>query len=137
MPEMQRAFLDTSILALAIGGEHSLREACRDYLRAAAAGSLQVHISVEALQELLFHRMRRGDRASAVAVVRDVRAVCHVHPLDEAVVDRMLTLVDRGTIGGRDAVHAATALVAGFDEIVTPDQDFEGIPGLTRRSPAP
>ena len=44
-------------------------------------------------------------------------------------------LVATGTIGGRDAVHAATALAAGFTEIVSADRDLDRVPGLTRRAP--
>ena len=41
----------------------------------------------------------------------------------------------RSHVRGRDAVHAATALDAGFDTIVSTDRDFDGIPGLTQRDP--
>ena len=132
---MRRVFLDTAVLALAVGGEHPLRASCRRYLEEAAAGELELHVSVEALQELLFHRMRRGDRSDAVALVRDVRELCHAHPVDDAVVARMLELVATTRLGGRDAVHAATALGAGFGEIITPDSDFDSVPGLERRGP--
>ena len=132
---MRRVFLDTAVLALAVGGEHPLRASCRRYLEQAAAGELELHVSVEALQELLFHRMRRGDRAEAVALARDVRDLCHVHPFDGAVLARMLDLVATTALGGRDSVHAATAQAAGFSEIVTPDSDFDGVPGLARRTP--
>lgn len=130
-----RVFLDTAVLALAVGGEHPLRESCRALLAAAARGDLELHVSVESLQELLFHRMRRDDRAEAVSLVRDVRAMCRVHPFDDAVASRMFDLVSASAVGGRDAVHAATAMEHGFDEIVSPDRDFDDVPGLRRRSP--
>lgn len=132
---MQRVFLDTAVLALAVGGDHALRAACRSYLERAARGELELHVSVEALQELLFHRMRRGERDDAVALVRDVRDLCQVHAFDDAVVQRVLDLVATSSLRGRDAVHAATALVAGFSEIVTPDGDVDDVPGLRRRGP--
>ncbi|WP_235019859.1 type II toxin-antitoxin system VapC family toxin [Ruania rhizosphaerae] len=71
-----------------------------------------------------------------MAVVHEVRAACVVHAFDEAVTDRTVDLVERSTIAGRDAVHAATALEAGFTEIVSLDRDFDRVPGLTRREPA-
>lgn len=40
-----------------------------------------------------------------------------------------------GGVGGRDAVHAATALEAGISVIVSPDSDFDGIDGLSRIDP--
>ncbi len=68
--------------------------------------------------------------------MHEVRAACVVHAFDEAVTDRTVDLVERSTIAGRDAVHAATALEAGFTEIVSLDRDFDRVPGLTRREPA-
>ncbi|QOR70703.1 type II toxin-antitoxin system VapC family toxin [Ruania alkalisoli] len=132
----RKVFVDTVILALAVGGESPHRAACRRILDGAANGEMELHLSAEALQELLFHRLRRGSRADAVAVVREVRAACVVHAFDEAVTDQMVDLVERSPIGGRDAVHAATALEAGFTEIVSLDRDFDQVPGLTRREPA-
>ena len=57
------------------------------------------------------------------------------HPVDQEILRRTAALVATGAIGGRDAVHAATALAAGFTEIVSADRDFDRVPGLTRRSP--
>ena len=53
-----------------------------------------------------------------------------------AVLTKALELTGADAVGGRDAVHAATALLWGFDVIVSPDRDFEGIPGLRRLEPA-
>ena len=41
-----------------------------------------------------------------------------------------------GPVRGRDAVHAATALLAGFTEIVSADKDLGSVPGLRRLDPA-
>lgn len=131
-----RLFLDTATLALALGADHPLRDDCRRFLDGAADGTLEVHVSVEALQELLFHRLRRGPRAEAVTLVRDVRSACVVHAFDDIVALRMMDLVEQTSIGGRDAVHAATALETGFTAIVTPDRDFDRVPGLRRQDPA-
>lgn len=134
---MARAlFLDTAVLAYATGDEHPLRAACRDLLDQASRGEIDLHISVEALQELLFHRLRRGGRAEAIAVVRAVWAGCHSHPFDDDVATLMLDLTARTHLGGRDAVHAATALSRGFGAIVSPDRDFDGVAGLARLDPA-
>ncbi|MEI2716290.1 MAG: type II toxin-antitoxin system VapC family toxin [Candidatus Nanopelagicales bacterium] len=66
---VSRAVLvDTSVFAYALGGEHPLREPCRDFLRDARLSGLELHASVEMVQELTFHRMRRtdaGDRRRA------------------------------------------------------------------------
>lgn len=43
---------------------------------------------------------------------------------------RALTIIEASPVRGRDAVHAATAMLAGFEEIVTADRDFVEAPGL-------
>lgn len=132
---MKALFLDPSVLLLAVGSDDPRREPCRNVLRAAAAGTARLHMSVEGGQEFLFHRMRRSDRASAV---RDFDAVDELvvwHAFDIDILRASRSLVAQGTLRGRDAVHAATALDAGFKQIVSSDRDFDGIPGLDRVDP--
>jgi predicted nucleic acid-binding protein len=133
---MRRLFLDTTVLVHALGGEHLQRQPCRTILTAGQSGDVELHVSVEALQELLHHRLRRTDRASAVSQARRFAAGLHLHPFDTTVLTRALDLVAHTELRGRDAAHAATALEHGFDAIVTADRDFDGIPGLTRIEPA-
>jgi predicted nucleic acid-binding protein len=133
---MRQLFVDTSTLAYAFGAEHPLRQACRDLLGQAEAGEIRIHVSTEGVQEFLHHRLRRAERSTAVTQARTLVDLCVLHPIDGAVVEKMLTLVESSSVGGRDAVHAATALLSGFDSIVSADPDFDGIPGLTRIAPS-
>jgi predicted nucleic acid-binding protein len=130
-----RVFADTAVLALAIGGEHEHRASCRALLAAASAGQVELHVSVEALQELLFHRTLRAGRDAGVADVRDCIRICRVHSFDTTVLARSVDLVAVTHLRGRDAVHAATAMLHGFTEIVTTDADFDGLPELARLAP--
>lgn len=132
---MRRVFVDTTVATLAIGGPHPARDACAWILRAAVARSAEVHLSVEAIQETLFHRMRRTDRADAMASARELMWTCRVHDFDLSVLRRSLDLVEQADVRGRDAVHAATALEHGFTSIVSVDADFDEIPGLVRIDP--
>lgn len=128
-------WVDTSVLAYAAGGTHPQREPCRRLVAAAATRSVELHASVEMVQELLFHRVRRTARAEAVAQARFAADLCVLHPFDGALLSRALELVAVSELGGRDAVHAAAALLAGFTEIVSADRDFDAVPGLARRDP--
>ena len=94
-----------------------------------------LHLSTEAIQEFLHHRLRRGARQDAIEDARDAMALCQIHPFDANVLARAVHLIETSTIRGRDAVHAATALAAGFTEIVSADTDFDDVPGLTRVDP--
>lgn len=69
----------------------------RDLLATAEVG-VQFHASLEMVQEVMFHRLRRG-------------------------------------AARQDAVHAASALEAGFTEIVSADRDFDGVGGLRCLTP--
>lgn len=97
---------------------------------------VELHVSAETVQEVLHHRLRRGDRASAVADARDVAALCVAHPLDAGVLDAAVDLVATTSLHGRGAVHAATALQIGAGHIVSTDRAFATVPGLRLVGPA-
>ncbi|WP_447924479.1 type II toxin-antitoxin system VapC family toxin [Georgenia muralis] len=132
---MRRLFLDTSVLLLAVGGDHPERSTCRDIVTAIHAGQIDAHASVEAVQEYVHHRRRRSAR-TAVQEAVSLRRMLTLHAFDEDVLDDALTLMATSAVRGRDAVHAATALRHRFDEIVSADRDFDNVQGLTRVDPA-
>ena len=132
---MRRVFLDTSVLLLAVGGDHTERSACRAIVAAVHAGQIDAHASVEAVQEYVHHRRRRSAR-SAVEEAVSLRGMLTLHAFDEDVLDEALRLMATSPVRGRDAVHAATALRHRFDEIVSADRDFDSVQGLQRIDPA-
>lgn len=130
--------LDSAVAIYAMGAAHPYRSACRALMSAVANGEFRAYASVEMIQELVHHRLRRtGDRAVASADGRDTAAICTLLNFDREILDLTLDLIERvPTIRGRDAMHAATALAYGIERVVSPDRAFEGIPGLTRVDPA-
>ena len=129
----RRALVDSAVFLYALGGDHPLKQPCRDLI---SSREWAFYASTEMVQEVVFHRMRVGtDRSSAVAQAQWVAASCRLLPFDNAVLAQALQLVAQHQIGGRDAVHAATAIVFGLDQILSPDQVFDAIPGLTRLDP--
>lgn len=130
--------LDTTVGVYALGNDEARRETNRALLARAASGELHAYASVEMIQELVHHRLRKtGDRQVASANGRDIGAVCTLLNFDREVLDLSLDLIERvPTIRGRDAVHAATAIAYGITRIASTDRAFDGIPGLTRVDPA-
>ena len=133
---MRTLFLDATVLVLAAGVDHPHRGACRALMEVVSEGSVRGHASVEALQEYAFHRVRTGRRARVGDETRALLDMLVIHPVEASTIARMLDLIENSPVRGRDALHAATALAAGFDTIVSTDPDFDGVPGLTRLDPA-
>ena len=131
---VRSVFLDTSVFLTSLG-DHPNTSECRAMLQRAAAGELHLHTAAECLQEIVFHRMRVGAREPAVAHLRAIRDLCTVHPMDDLVIDRATDLLSTTQARGRDAFIAATALLAGFDAVVTTDDRFVEVPGLRRVHP--
>lgn len=132
----RHVFIDTTILVHAFGGPSPERIAAQDIIMRAADDTLVLHASVEAVQEFLFHRIRRSDRGAAAEAARAVMGLCILHDFDSDILDRAIDLVSSTRLGGRDAVHVATALQHGFDSIVSSDRDFDDVPGLRRIGPS-
>ncbi len=128
-------FVDTSVLLVAAGGDSPDRAACQAFLQRAREQGRELHASVEAVQEFVHHRMRREGRAPALAKARALADACVLHTFDDEVLRAALRLIEGSDLRGRDAVHAATALRAGFAEIVSLDPDFDRAPGLVRVQP--
>lgn len=130
-------YLDSAVAIYALGDEHPLKAACRTTLDRASRDEVRAYGSVEMIQEVVHHRLRRtGSRADASADGRDLMVACTILNFDREVLDLSLGLIARlPTIRGRDAVHAATALAFGIERVVSPDRAFDGIPGITRVDP--
>ena len=134
---MRRVLLDTNVLLYSRGGPHPYRQPSIDVLTAGQDGRLLLEASFELLQELGHVLLRRGADGAAVADnLLTVRRFVLVHPCDEDLLDQMQALLAAGQLGDmRDAIHAATAFAHGLTEIVSADQGFDEIDGLTRIDP--
>lgn len=102
----------------------------------AQSGELRLHASVEVIQEFVFHRIRISDRELALEEAADLAALITLHDFDRDVLDESLRLMRTTPVRGRDAVHAATAIMHGLTDIVSTDRAFDAVPGLTRLDPA-
>jgi len=105
-------------------------------MRAVVARRIDGFASTEMVQEFVFHRLRvTGNRLQAAHEAVDLAGSLELLPFDTEILDRALALLPVVAIGGRDCVHAATALSCGIEAIVTPDKAFDSVPGLHRIDP--
>jgi predicted nucleic acid-binding protein len=86
------------------------------------------------VQEFAAHRLQRtGDRARSIQEAEDVAELVTLISFDARILSQALKLMrSHSSMRARDAVHAATALACGIEYILSPNPDFDGIPGLTR-----
>jgi len=135
---MEKALLlDSTVAAYALGENHLLRDSNRALLSRIISGEFRAYASVEMVQELVHHRLRKtGNRSESANNGRDIAAICTLLNFDRKVLDLSLDLIERNpTVRGRDAVHAATAIAYGIERIASTDRAFDDIPGITRVDP--
>ena len=133
---VHHVFVDTPVFLTAIGQPVASTPACRALIERAVRGELRLHTAAECIQEVTFHRMRVTRRERAIQDGMDVYDLCVVYAMDDVVIERALSLLQVTQARGRDAFIAATALIAGFDTLVTTDRRFVDIPGLRRVDPS-
>lgn len=130
-------FLDANVFVYAAGAPSPWRAPCLGVLRAVADGRLHATTSVEVAQEVLHVLCRRGARAEGLAIVRAMTglfpAMLAVAPDDLLAACEIVARHDGMPV--RDALHAATALRAGCDAIVSYDLDFDRIDSVRRLTP--
>ena len=132
----EAVLVDSAIALYAMGDPGPQRDRSQRYLESLWEGKGRAYASVEMIQETVHHRLRRlGDRAAAAQDARDLMPSLILLNFDREVLDLSLELIERTSISGRDAVHAATALAYGIETIASPDPAFDGIPGLRRIDP--
>lgn len=123
-------FVDSVILIDAIDGTPALQEAAR----ATLAGN-PCHASELALSELLVIPIRLG---VTLGPYENLLSGLILHPVDRRVLRRAAEL--RATVPGLktpDAIHAATATLAGATGFVTRDAGFARVTGLVIVPPGP
>lgn len=134
---MSRFLYDTAVFVYAVGRDHPYRDSCREIVRAARDGRIRGEASVELVHEYAHLVLRRhGDRPRAAREARAVWRLCTLHEATIEDLRRSIQLFEQHDLGGRDALHAATALNRGITHVVTTDRAFERVPGLLRVDPA-
>jgi hypothetical protein len=131
--------LDTNVFMYAAGREHPLKTACVAVLRRVAVDDLRAVTDTEVLQEILHRYGALGERDRGIRLARLAvdQVGGDVLPVTLADMRRAFDLWERtgSAIKSRDAVHAATMLNHGLTHIVSADEHFDAVEGLTRVDP--
>lgn len=130
-----RYFLDTSVIMYAAGATHEYKESCVKILERIEHQSLEVFTSTEVIQELLYRYAHLHRKEDGIALARSVMSFVPILPVDEAVIESAIELLQRYDVDPRDTLHAAVALNFGIASIISADQHFDRINEIKRIDP--
>ncbi len=124
-------FVDANVFMYAVGREHQLKQASRDFFDRSAFDGTPLVTSAEVLQELVHaylpvNRLEELDSAISVLARYDIE----VWPLEEADVNLARQLHESHPyLSARDLCHLASCRRRGVSEVMTFDQSLRGVFG--------
>jgi uncharacterized protein len=129
--------IDTTVLVYAVGGDHPLRQPCRELVGALRDGQLRATTTPEVIQEFAHVRGRRRPRDDAAALARDFAILlAPLMPVDDEDLAAGLSLfAEAGELGAFDAVLAAASRRRGARALVSADRAFEEVRDLRHVDP--
>ncbi len=132
-------FLDVNVPMYAAGTSHPYKAVCVWAMQEITEGHLEVVIDTEIIQEILYRygSLQQWNTATAMAT-NLLDLVPGVYPVDTDDIRKAIELFKKHApqgIKARDVLHAAVMLNHGLTHIITTDEHFDRIDGLTRVDP--
>jgi predicted nucleic acid-binding protein len=126
-------FVDANVPMYLVGAEHPNKARSRALLETAIAAGEPLVTDVEVLQEIL-HRYVAIERRDAIepCIAALLGVVDEVFPVELEDVRRTSSIVRSSRLTARDALHVAVMQRRGVDRILSFDQGFDIVPGITR-----
>jgi predicted nucleic acid-binding protein len=126
---------DVSLIALAHAGTPVSEPALR-YVRQAVEGEIDVvvpHPALIGVQHILrrVYRFSNTEAARLMTQFRDARRIYWYEDIPESLLRDGLTLAGTANINGWDGYYATVARSEGVETILTLDDDFERVDGVT------
>ncbi|MBN2124543.1 MAG: type II toxin-antitoxin system VapC family toxin [Deltaproteobacteria bacterium] len=130
-------FIDANLIMYTIGGPHPLQSPCKAVLEKIKLGNVLAVTNTEVLQEILYRYFSiKRQTLGQLAYTSLVDLCAEVLPVTRQDTDTALTLLKKyAGIMSRDAVHAATMINNGIQEICSTDPHFDLIPEIRRILP--
>jgi uncharacterized protein len=121
----------------AVGAQHHLKAPCIAILELIAEGDIVAVTSVEIIQEIVHRYTALRERGRAVEIARLFMQV--VPDILPVVADDLLLALDLHlrhiSLPARDSLYLAVMRNHGIAHIISADQHFDGIDGITRLDP--
>jgi predicted nucleic acid-binding protein len=131
LPTSGRVYLDTSPLIYTVEKHPDYLPLLTPLWAAASAGQFKLVTSELALLETMVGPVKQNDAAVAAMYENVLRAPeIRMLPITEQVLRQAITVRAQTNLKPPDAIHAASALVAGCIEFITNDGAFRRVTGL-------
>lgn len=133
------ALVDVNVPMYAAGRPHRFKDACAWLMVEITEGRFAAAVDAEAVQEILYRygALQRWDVAVTMATsVLDIMPI--VYPVHVADVRRAVELFGRYAplgVAARDLIHVAVMQNNGVSRIVSTDEHFDLVEGITRLDP--
>ncbi len=130
-------FIDANLIMYSMGGPHPLREPCKKFLEKIKSGEILGVTNTEVLQEILYRYFSIERRTVGEIAYQSMIDFCtDIFPVRVVDTDKALEILKRVKgITSRDAIHAATMIRNGINEIVSTDPHFDLIHEIKRIDP--
>jgi len=128
----RRIALDASVFIYLFEGEGSLARTAASVINAISTGRVTGFVATIALSEVIVGPVRTGDEMMGERYVDAIRSIENLHVVPATVE----IAVEAGFVRGRtgltlaDALHVATARIAGASVLVTNDRRVRSLPRL-------
>jgi len=128
-------YLDTNIFVYPHTGNDAISGACIKLLEKAMSEEIKACTSIITWDEFQYSLKKKfHDREKAVELSKDFLAMPNITFLEanKEIIENAQKLTEKYNIAPRDAIHAATAIVNGINEIISDDPDFDKVKELKR-----
>lgn len=128
-------YLDSNLIIYAILDDTDIGNWCRDILELVQNAEMPACTSFLTFDEVFYKVNKVKGHDIAIKNLEAFLSMPNIRFIDvnESVVWKALDLIKENRILPRDAIHAATALIAGAGTIISQDSDFDSIAGLNRK----
>ena len=137
MNNMMKKYLDSNVFLYPVLYEDEKAEACKKILGDVVNKKLMGCTSVLCWDEFVY--ILRKEKGNDVAVSEGRKFLNFINLLfigaNKSILFKAQQLIEEYNLKPRDAIHAATALVNGINEIISDDSDFDKIKEIKRIKP--
>ena len=128
-------YLDSNIFVYACLNSEELGEKSRLLLRSIEQGSTEAATSTLSFDEIVWAVKKYRDMKEAIAAGEAFVNMSELNliPVDESVIRFSLDLMRKYSFDPRDSIHAASAVLARADAVVSTDPHFDRLEELPRK----